>query len=186
MIPTPSHLLDRISPIFSPFFLVFLCVFTASPRRSQRAANRNPGPRNSRHGAQTAANTVSAVGLTPGVRNAWKAADVSGDGWIGVRQTPDSRDETRGHTQSVSAKTPDRLFANSDGSSGCSAIIWCTLTTCTCSPAWLPASPKWLRNKKLCLLRRWDTFDAIDRNHDHRVSLSEFRVGCQYLGNHRH
>ena len=33
VIPTPSHLLDRISPIFPPFFPVFLRVFTVSPRR---------------------------------------------------------------------------------------------------------------------------------------------------------
>ena len=50
---TPSHLLDRISPISSPENSRFLCVFTASPRRFQRAQNRNPGPRNSVKGAQT-------------------------------------------------------------------------------------------------------------------------------------
>ncbi len=53
VIPTESHLLDRISPIFSPFFPRFLRVFTVSPRRFQRAASRNPGPRNSGKGAQT-------------------------------------------------------------------------------------------------------------------------------------
>ena len=31
VIPTPSHLLDRISPIFPPFFLVF-CAFSPSRR----------------------------------------------------------------------------------------------------------------------------------------------------------
>ena len=31
VIPTPSHLLDRISPIFAPFFLVF-CAFSPSRR----------------------------------------------------------------------------------------------------------------------------------------------------------
>jgi len=31
VIPTPSHLLDRVSPIFSPFFLVF-CAFSPSGR----------------------------------------------------------------------------------------------------------------------------------------------------------
>jgi len=46
VIPTPSHVLDRISPIFCPVFSRFLRVFTASPRRFQRAASRNPGPRN--------------------------------------------------------------------------------------------------------------------------------------------
>jgi len=28
----------------------------------------------------------------------------------------------------------------------------------------------------------WHKFDTIDRDHDHRVSLSEFRLGCQHLG----
>ncbi len=48
VIPTPSHLVDRISPISSPFFprflpvsSRFLRVFTVSPRRFQRAASRN-------------------------------------------------------------------------------------------------------------------------------------------------
>ena len=50
VIPTPSHLLDHISPISSPFVSRFLRVFTASPRRFQRATSQNPGPRNSRHG----------------------------------------------------------------------------------------------------------------------------------------
>ena len=53
VIPTPSHFLDRISPIFPPFFFPrFLRVFTVSPRRFQRAPSRNPGPRNSRHEGQ--------------------------------------------------------------------------------------------------------------------------------------
>ena len=47
VIPTPLHVLDRISPIVSPVFSRFLCVFTVSPRRFQRAQNRNPGPSNS-------------------------------------------------------------------------------------------------------------------------------------------
>ena len=51
VIPTPLHVLGRISPIFSPFFPVFLRVFTVSTRRFQRAQNRNPGPRNSVKGA---------------------------------------------------------------------------------------------------------------------------------------
>ena len=53
VIPTPSHVLDRISPIFSPCFLVFLRVFTASTRRFQRAPSRSPWPRDSGKGAQT-------------------------------------------------------------------------------------------------------------------------------------
>eukprot|EP01045_Picozoa_sp_COSAG04_P006874 COSAG04_NODE_346_length_16127_cov_10.497442_15_plen_145_part_00 len=52
VIPTPLHVLDRISPIFSPFSR-FLRVFTVSTRRFQRAQNRNPGPRNRVKGAQT-------------------------------------------------------------------------------------------------------------------------------------
>ena len=52
VIPTPSHFLGRISPIFSPFFPVFLRVFTVSTRRFQQAPSRNPGPRNSRQGNQ--------------------------------------------------------------------------------------------------------------------------------------
>ena len=53
VIPTPSHVLGRISPIFPPFFPRFLRVFTVSTRRFQRAQNRNPGPRDSVKGAQT-------------------------------------------------------------------------------------------------------------------------------------
>ena len=44
VIPTPLHVLGRISPIFSPFFPVFsrfLRVFTVSTRRFQRAPSRN-------------------------------------------------------------------------------------------------------------------------------------------------
>ena len=52
---------------FPPVFSRFLRVFTVSPRRFQRAASRNPGPRNSGKGART----PFLVGLTPGVRNAW-------------------------------------------------------------------------------------------------------------------
>ena len=44
-------------------------VFTVSTARFQRAASRNPGPRNSVKGVRT----PSPVGLTPGVRNAWQA-----------------------------------------------------------------------------------------------------------------
>jgi len=65
--PDSSRLLDRISPIPPPVFSRFLRVFTVSPRRFQRAASRNPGPRNSGQGART----PFLVGLTPGVRNAW-------------------------------------------------------------------------------------------------------------------
>jgi len=53
VIPTPLHVLGRISPIFSPVFPRFLRVFTVSTRRFQRAQNRNPGPRNSVKRAQT-------------------------------------------------------------------------------------------------------------------------------------
>ena len=53
VIPTPAHFLDRISPIPPPFSPAFLCVFTVSPRRFQRAASRNPAPRNSGKGVQT-------------------------------------------------------------------------------------------------------------------------------------
>ena len=53
VIPTPLHVLGRISPIFPPVFSRFLRVVTVSPRRFQRAQNRNPGPRNSVKGAQT-------------------------------------------------------------------------------------------------------------------------------------
>ena len=38
---------------FPPVFPRFLRVFPVSPRRFQRAQNRNPGPRNSVKGAQT-------------------------------------------------------------------------------------------------------------------------------------
>ena len=53
VIPTPSHLLDRILPIFPPFFPIFCAFFTALTRRFQRAASRNPGPRDIGKGAQT-------------------------------------------------------------------------------------------------------------------------------------
>ena len=49
VIPTPLHVLGRISPVFSRFWRVF----TVSPRRFQRAQTWNPGPRNSVKGAQT-------------------------------------------------------------------------------------------------------------------------------------
>ena len=45
VIPTPSRVLGRISPVFPRF----LRVFTVSTRRFQRATSRNPGTRNSRH-----------------------------------------------------------------------------------------------------------------------------------------
>ena len=38
---------------FYPVFSRFLRVFTVSPRRFQRAQNRNPGPRNSRQEGRT-------------------------------------------------------------------------------------------------------------------------------------
>ena len=53
MIPTPSHLLGRISPISS----------SQAGTQGQETAGT---------GVQTAGNTVSAVGLTPGVGNAWQ------------------------------------------------------------------------------------------------------------------
>ena len=59
---------------------------------------------------------------------AYKAADVSGDGFIGRREF--------------------RLL--------CSYIVYFN--------------------------ELWHKFDTIDRDHDHRVSLSEFRLGCQHLG----
>ena len=70
VIPTPSHFLDRISPIFPPLFLVF-CAFLP-PRRdgSNEPQARTQGRETAGTCVQTAGNTVSAVGLTPGVRNA--------------------------------------------------------------------------------------------------------------------
>ena len=61
VIPTPSHLLDRISPIFSPFFLVF-CAFSP-PRRdgSNEPQAGTQGQETAGTGVQTAGNTVSAV-----------------------------------------------------------------------------------------------------------------------------
>ena len=41
VIPTPSHLSDRISPIFAPFFLVFS---RFSPSRRQDSRNRHQDP----------------------------------------------------------------------------------------------------------------------------------------------
>ena len=75
MIPTPSHLLDHISPIFAPFFLVF-CAFS-QPRRdgSNEPQAGTQGQETAGTGAQTAGNTVSPVGLTPGVRITKVAAD---------------------------------------------------------------------------------------------------------------
>ena len=52
VIPTPLHVLDRISPIFPPFFPVF-CAFSPSRRGSSNAASRNPGPRNIGKGVRT-------------------------------------------------------------------------------------------------------------------------------------
>ena len=43
VIPTPSHFLEHISPIFPPFSPRVLRVFTVSTRRFQRAASRYPG-----------------------------------------------------------------------------------------------------------------------------------------------
>ena len=53
VIPPLPSLFTLLRPYLAHFFPVFsrfLCVFTASPRRFQRAASRNPGTRNSRHG----------------------------------------------------------------------------------------------------------------------------------------
>eukprot|EP01045_Picozoa_sp_COSAG04_P014299 COSAG04_NODE_1062_length_8500_cov_11.838353_2_plen_289_part_00 len=55
VIPPAPSLFTRFRPYlahFSPVFPRFLRVFTAWPRRFQRAASRNPGPRNGRQGAQ--------------------------------------------------------------------------------------------------------------------------------------
>ena len=59
VIPTPSHLLDRISPILSPFFLVF-CAFSP-PRRdgSNEPQARTQDQETAGTGVQTAGNTVS-------------------------------------------------------------------------------------------------------------------------------
>jgi len=61
VIPTPSHLLDHISPIFPPFFLVF-CAFSP-PRRdgSNEPQARTQGQETAGTGVQTAGNTVSAA-----------------------------------------------------------------------------------------------------------------------------
>ena len=51
LIPPVPSLFTRFRPYlahFPPVFSRFLRVFTASPRRFQRAPSRNPGPRNSR------------------------------------------------------------------------------------------------------------------------------------------
>ena len=77
VIPTPSHLLDHISPIFSPFFLVF-CAFSP-PRRdgSNEPQAGTQGQETAGTGVQTAGNTVSPAQLTPGVRNAWEVVDAA-------------------------------------------------------------------------------------------------------------
>ena len=62
VIPTPSYLLDRISPIF--VFSRFLRVFTVSTRRFQRAASRNPAPRNSWHRCPTEATAACRTDAT--------------------------------------------------------------------------------------------------------------------------
>ena len=58
VIPTPSYLLDRISPIFAPFFLVF-CAFSP-PRRdgSNKPQARTQGQETAGTGVQTAGKTV--------------------------------------------------------------------------------------------------------------------------------
>ena len=72
VIPTPLHVLGRISPIFAPFFPVF-CAFSP-PRRdgSNEPQARTQGQETAGTGVQTAGNTVSAAQLIPGVRNAWQ------------------------------------------------------------------------------------------------------------------
>ena len=71
VIPTPSHLLDRISPIFAPFFLVF-CAFSPARRDgSNEPQAGTQGQETAGAGVQTAGNTVSPAQLTPGVGNAW-------------------------------------------------------------------------------------------------------------------
>eukprot|EP01045_Picozoa_sp_COSAG04_P004862 COSAG04_NODE_217_length_19889_cov_59.963221_9_plen_262_part_00 len=59
VIPTPSHLLDRISPIFAPFFLLF-CAFSPSRRDgSNEPQAGTQGQETAGTGVQTAGNTVS-------------------------------------------------------------------------------------------------------------------------------
>ena len=70
VIPTPSHCLGRISPIFSPFCPV-LCAFSPSCRGGSNESQAGT------QGQETAARgpehrVVLPVGLTPGVRNAWQ------------------------------------------------------------------------------------------------------------------
>ena len=68
VIPPVLSLFTLLRPYLAHFFPVFsrfLCVFTAWPRRFQRAPSRNPGPRNSRHGDQEGRNP-------PFVRHAWR------------------------------------------------------------------------------------------------------------------
>ena len=70
--PTPPHLLDRISPIFSPFFPVFCACSPSRRGGSNEPQAGTQGRETAGAGVQTAGDTVSAVGLTPGVRNAWQ------------------------------------------------------------------------------------------------------------------
>eukprot|EP01045_Picozoa_sp_COSAG04_P009562 COSAG04_NODE_559_length_12608_cov_12.306499_3_plen_227_part_00 len=67
VIPTPSHLFDRISPISSPLFPVF-CAFSPSRRGGSNEPKTGIQGQESVSGGP---NTVSPVGLTPGVGNAW-------------------------------------------------------------------------------------------------------------------
>ena len=76
--PTPPHLLDRISPIFSPFFPVFCACSPSRRGGSNEPQAGTQGRETAGAGAQTAGNTVLPVGLTPGVRNAWQRTGVVG------------------------------------------------------------------------------------------------------------
>ena len=59
VISTPSHLLDHISPIFPPYFLVF-CAFSPPGRDgSNEPQARTQGQETAGTGVQTAGNTVS-------------------------------------------------------------------------------------------------------------------------------
>ena len=72
VIPTPLHVLGRISPIFPrffPFFARFHRLAEAVP------TNRKPEPRAERQW-QGRPNTVSPAQLTPGVRNAWEGVSL--------------------------------------------------------------------------------------------------------------
>ena len=64
VIPPLPSLFTLLRPYLAHFFPEnsrFLRVFTVSPRRFQRAASRNPGPRNSRQGGPNTVSTPNAI-----------------------------------------------------------------------------------------------------------------------------